>query len=85
MFGAVVIIVNLKVLISSSVWDFFAVFFVLGSIVSFFVIFWLMSSIPSYYLYGIYDEILRMPESYLSLFFFAFSFLLIDAGMHSAN
>jgi len=84
-FGAVVIIVNLKVLISSAVWDFFAVFFSLGSIVSFFVVFWLMSSIPNYYLYGIYDEILMMPESYLSLFFFATSFLLIDAGMHSAN
>jgi len=77
--------VNLKVLISSSTWDFFTVFFVLMSIVCFFVTFWALSSIKNYYLYGIYDEILRMPESYLALFFFAFSFLLIDAGTHSAN
>lgn len=53
-FGAVVIIVNIKVLISSSVWDFMAVFFILGSIVSFFVCFWGLSSIKSYYLYGVY-------------------------------
>lgn len=44
-FGAVVIIVNLKVLISSSVWDCMAVFFIFGSIVCFFVSFWLLSSI----------------------------------------
>lgn len=83
-FGAVVIIVNLKVMISSSVWDFLAVFFMLGSIVSFFLCFWGLASIKSYYLYGVYTEILDIPESYLAFFFFAFSYILIDAGMHSA-
>lgn len=56
-----------------------------GSIVSFFVTFWLLSSIPNYYLYGIYDEILLMPESYITLVFFSFSYILVDAGMTAVN
>jgi magnesium-transporting ATPase (P-type) len=84
-FGAVVIIVNLKVMISSAVWDFLAVFFMLGSIVSFFICFWGLSSIKAYYMYGVYQQILLIPETYVSFVFFGFSYILVDAGTHSAQ
>lgn len=46
-FAAIVIIVNVKVLISSYQYTFWAVFFVLGSIVSFFVVFALLTNLPN--------------------------------------
>lgn len=78
-------IVNFKVLISSAEWTFWAIFFVLGSIVSFFVIFGLLANIVDYSLFGTFDELIKMPEAYLTLTFFMFSYLLIDAGVTSVN
>lgn len=44
-FGAIVIIVNVKVLISSYQYTFWAVFFVVGSIMSFFIVFSILTSL----------------------------------------
>lgn len=76
----------MKVLVSSRQWSFWNLFFIIGSIASFFLFFGVLSAIPGYDpLYGVFDELWRMPESYMLLFFTCVAYLLVDIGIGAIN
>ena len=84
-FGCVVIVVNIKVLISSYEYTPWGVIFVLLSIAAFFVCFWGLCAIVNYELYGEFNHLYGFPETYFSLLFFTFAYVLVDSGLQLAN
>jgi amino acid permease len=80
-FGAIVIIVNVKVLISSFLFTFWSVMLVVLSIVSFFSFFFTFSQIQVMSTYGEFEHTYSRIQVYLTLLFFTCSFILIDNGM----
>ena len=58
------------------------VFFVLGSIIVYFACFWFFTwySVESID-YGILNELFTFAETYLTLFFFTCSYILVDSGL----
>lgn len=85
MFSAVVVLVNLKVLISSNKIEFWNLFWIFGSIASFYIFFGVLASFHASELYGVFEELWDMPETYLLLFFAGTSYLLIDSGISATN
>jgi hypothetical protein len=84
-FGTIVVVVNIKVLISSYQYTVFNVALTMLGIVSFFVVFGLLSTMVGYELTGDFIHLYSSPETYLVLFFFAFAYILIDSGLQQAN
>ena len=80
-----VIIVNVKVLISSYQYTFWILFFVLGSIFSFFPVFWAVCYFGNYTLQGAFYHIFTAGQCYMLLVFFTCVFVLIDTGLQMAN
>ena len=85
-FTFIVIVVNMKILISSFEITFILLILVIASIVAYFACLWF----ATYYSaesddFGAFYELLTFPETYVTLLFFAFSYVLIDAGMRYAS
>jgi magnesium-transporting ATPase (P-type) len=84
-FTIVVLIVNLKVMISSSDWNFFMYFWVIGQSAFYLVCFWFLSYIPDYYLFGVFNHMFNFPTTYFVVVFFVSSFLIIETGLQQIN
>ena len=85
-FTCIVIVVNIKILISSFEITFVAVLIISASIVSYIVCFWLITIYsPASNDYYIFYETFLFPETYFSLFFFMSSYVLVDSGMRYAG
>jgi len=83
-FGTIVIIVNVKVLISSYQYTFWICLWVFISILSFFVIFAILTNAIKYSnsdLNGEFVHTYGEMQTYLVLLFFTFSYILIDNGL----
>lgn len=84
-FGTIVVVVNLKVLVSSYQYSFVSVAAAFTGIISFFIIFSWLSLWANYDLTGSIQHLFNSPETYLVLFFFASGYLLVDYGLVTAN
>jgi hypothetical protein len=80
-FGAIVIIVNVKVLISSFQYTFWSVMLVALSIVSFLSFYTAFSSIPAMSTYGEFEHTYSRLQVYLTMLLTTCSFILIDNGL----
>jgi magnesium-transporting ATPase (P-type) len=81
MFCALVIIVNVKVLISSYQHSFWSLFLIFGSIISFFIVFAGMSEMIITSVYGEFDHTYNLIQTYLLLLFFTLAYVLMDEGL----
>ena len=80
-FCAIVIIANVKVLISSFQYTFWICFLVFGSIASFFIVFILFSNWTFVSTTGEFYHTYNLLQTYFTLVFFTLSYILIDHGM----
>jgi hypothetical protein len=80
-FGALVIIVNIKVLISSYQYTFWSVFWVVLSIGTFFGVFTMFSYLEVTSVYGELYHIYTRYQTWLVLIFATSAYILIDNGM----
>lgn len=85
-FTSIVIVVNMKILISSFEITLILLFLVIASIASYFAAFWFLT----YYSaeaddFGVFYELITFAQTYMTLIFFTFSYVLIDAGMRFAS
>lgn len=85
MFGALVMIVNIKVLISSKQITFWSCFMVFVSIASFFIIFYFFSIIQAMSTTGEFQHTYNRLQSYCVLILLTFSYILIDNGQQQVN
>lgn len=85
MFGCVVLVVNIKVLISSYLFTVWVILFVALSISLFYLAFYGLSTMENYTLTGEFEHLYGFPETYFSLLFFTFAYVLIDSGLQLAN
>lgn len=85
-FYTIVVVVNIKVLISSFQYTAWMLVWIVGSVLLYYVFLMLFSfAIPSSDLYGIQQEQFFMAQNYIVLFFFTFCYIIIDEGMQMAN
>ena len=84
-FCALVIIVNVKILISSYQYTWPAVTLIFLSIASFFIVYYVLCQLASYQVGGEFYHMFTSMTSYLTLLFFSFTFVLVDSGMQMAN
>ena len=86
-FACIVIIVNVKVLISSYQYTFWAVFFVVASIASFFIVFAILTNLKKTAtdLNGEFAHTYGESTTYFVLIFISFSYILIDNGLQMAG
>ena len=86
MFGTLVIMVNVKIAISSFLVSFWMVFFIVISI-AIYVVFYLFISMsfPISADYGTIHMLLEAPQAYFTLILFTFMFVLVDIGMQYLN
>ncbi len=85
-FTCIVIVVNMKLLISSYEITIYLLFLVLASIAVYIAAFWFLS----YYSavaddFGVFGHLMTFTETYWTMFFFCFSYVLIDAGLRYAS
>ena len=82
-FTVLVIVANVKVLISSYLITFWLIFLVIGSVAFYFLSFWIVSIIwvteNDYYAF---QNMATFPETYFSFFFFCAAYVLVDSGLH---
>ena len=82
-FTMLVIIANVKILISSFLITWPIVFLVVASTVFFFIVFWGVSTLdPASDSFGNLQNLVTFPQTYLFLFFFCSGYILIDVGLH---
>jgi len=53
----------------------------LGSIASFYIFFGVLSAITASEMFGVFQEMWTMPETYFLLFFSGTAYLLVDVGI----
>jgi len=82
---ALVIIVNVKILVSSYEYTWQAVTLIFLSIASFFIVYYLLANLGTYQVGGEFYHMFTNVTSYLTLIFFSFTYILIDTGMERAN
>lgn len=81
-FYTIVVVVNIKVLISSFQYTAWMLFWIVGSVLLYYVFLMLFSfAIQASDLYGIQQEQFFMAQNYFLLFFFTFCYIIIDEGM----
>lgn len=86
MFYMVVMIVNVKVLISSFEYTFWMLFWIGLSLLGYYIFYMLFSfAIPASDMYGLMQQTFFMSQNYLVLFFFTFCYIIIDEGLQMAN
>ena len=82
----IVLVVNIKLLMSAYTISFWLVLLVALSVLFYFVAFWFFC----WYAYdtddyGVFYHLFSYPETYFALFFFISSYILIDVGMKFAS
>lgn len=80
-YGAVAIIVNLKLLYDGNTHTFASMFLIWLQILTFFVMFALFASIKDLTIYGLADEIPRWPIFYMAIIYFALMPVPIDTAI----
>lgn len=86
MFYMVVVVVNVKVLISSFEYTFWLVFWVVISVIGYYVFYFIFSfMIKESPLYGLMQETFVMSQNYLVLIFCTFCYIIIDVGLQMVN
>lgn len=80
-YGAVTIIVNLKIMYDGHTHTFISLFILWGQILTFFAFFWAFSQMKSSTVYGLADEIPRWPVFYMALIFFALTPIPVDTAI----
>lgn len=86
MFGALVIVSNIKIMISSFLVSFYMLFFVIGSTVFYISNLWVISS--NFVLsdsYGTLYMLTMQPATWFTLILFTFMFVLVDTGLSYLN
>lgn len=85
-FGTIVIVSNMKILISSYLISFYLLFFVLGSTLFYILCYTIISSsLVMSNEYGTFYMLMSAPQTYFSLILFSFMFVLIDTGLQYLN
>lgn len=85
-FTCIVIVVNMKLMISSYEITHVLLFLVIASIAFYIFCFWFMSFYSAETDdFGIFTHLMTFTETYSTMFFFCFSYVLIDAGMRYAS
>lgn len=85
-FYSIVVVVNIKVLISSYQYTVMMLVWIFGSILLYYVFLLLFSfGIMSSSLYGVQQEQIKMTQNYMLLLFFTFCYITIDEGMMMIN
>lgn len=85
-FTCIVLVVNMKLLISSFEITGYLLFLVIASISVYVFCFWFASWYsPEASDYGVFTHLMTFTETYFTGMFFAFSYVLIDAGMRYAS
>lgn len=86
MFYMIVMVVNVKVLISSFEYTFWMLFWIALSLLGYYIFFMLFSfAIMSSDMYGLMQQTFVMSQNYLVLAFFVFCYIIIDEGLQMAN
>ena len=82
----IVFVVNMKLLISSFEITLVLLFLVLASIAVYILCLWFTTIYSKETLdYGIFYELMTFGETYVTMIFFLFSYVLVDAGMRYAS
>lgn len=86
-FYAIVVVVNMKILISSFQYTWMMLFWIFGFSIPLYWLFLMLFSfaIKSSDLYGIQQQQIKMTQNYLVLIFFTFCYITIDEGMMMVN
>jgi len=85
-FSCIVIVVNMKILISSFEVTLILLLLVIASIAIYFVAFWFITYYnPAADDFDVFYELMTFSQSYMTIIFFTFSYVLIDAGMRYAS
>ena len=85
-FGTLVIVVNVKIAISSYLISFWMLFFVIGSVLIYATFYAVISMfLPISADYGTILMLLEAPQTYFTLMLFTFMFVLVDTGMQYLN
>ena len=84
-FVAVVVIANVKILVSTNEYTFWACFWVLISIFSVLPLYALLSAVPSSPDLGQFSHLFQSAQAYLSLLFASVCLIMVDVGMERAN
>jgi hypothetical protein len=82
----VVIVVNVKVMISSFEFTFWMLFLIFLSIFGWYLIYLLFSfAFKASSVYGLMQQTFTMSQNYLVLTFFTFCYIIIDEGLQTLN
>lgn len=85
-FTTLVIVSNMKIMISSYLYNGWMLFFVIGSVLFYFLTFWLLSRfITSSDQYNNLHELCISTQTYLIVILFSFMFVLTDTGLQYLN
>ena len=80
-FGALVIVANMKILISSYNIGFMLLFFVIGSTLFYIFAYWFIATeFVANNEFGTFYQVFSNPQSYFIIFIFSSMFVLIDTG-----
>jgi len=86
MFYMIVVVVNVKVLISSFEYTFWMLFWIGLSLIGYYVFYFLFSFfIVSSPLYGLMQQTFPMSQNYFVSFFCCFCYIIIDEGLRRAG
>lgn len=86
MFYMIVVVVNVKVLISSFEYTFWMLFWIALSLMGYYVFYFLFSFfIVSSDLYGLMQQSFVMTQNYFVAFFCTFCYIIIDEGLRRAG
>ena len=78
-------LVNIKILTSTSNFTFYSFFFTISSILSFPLLFLIISSFEFADTYKLFSTVFLQPLNYLALFFTGAALVLVDNGLHLAQ
>ena len=81
----VVVLVNIKILTSTSNYTFYSIFFTTCSVLFFVVFFFIVSQFSSANVYLFFGHVFSEPLNYFSLFFIGTALVILDSGLHLAQ
>jgi len=85
-FGTLVIVSNMKILISSYLISWWTIFFVFGSTIFYIICYAIISAaFLNSDQYGTLYMLLTAPQTYFTLILFTFMFVLVDTGLQYLN
>ena len=85
-FGTIVIVSNMKILISSYQISFVMIFFIAASVLLYILFYTTISGgVVSSNEYGTFYMLMSAPQTYFSLILFTFMFVLVDTGSQYLN